>query len=240
VRVTGRVSVAALAEEFAVAAETIRRDLLLLERHGLLRRVYGGALPVDPIMAEPEITARAQMMAEEKRRIAVAALAELPDGGSIFIEGGSTPAALAEALPPDRRLTVVTTGLLVALALARQPNLTVLAVGGRVRTRTLATVEDWAQQVLAGVHVDVAFLGTNGLDVHAGLTTPDTAEAAIKRLALSVGRRSVLLADHTKIGAVSMCRYGDLPDVDVLITDNGAAADTIEALAATGLKVVTA
>jgi len=234
-RALGRVEVNALAIELGVTPETIRRDLSTLVRAGTLRRAHGGAIPVERLVTfEPEITSRATIMAAEKLRIARAALADIPEQGTIFLEAGSTPSALADLLPADRELTVVTTGLTIALSLATRPKFTVLIVGGRVRRRTLAAVDDWALRDLTGARVDVAFLGTNGFSVAGGLTTPDVAEAAVKRAALSIGRRTVLLADHSKLGVVSLCRYGDVSDVDLLVTDSLSTRDAKEL---TGLGV---
>ncbi|MGH9068682.1 MAG: DeoR/GlpR family DNA-binding transcription regulator [Acidimicrobiales bacterium] len=239
-RDAGRVGVASLAERLDVTAETIRRDLSSLERQGVLRRVHGGAIPVERLGFEPEIAARAVTMTAEKELIAKAALAELPAEGSVFIEAGSTPARLAELLPYDRELTVVTNAIATALSLAHRHNLTVMTVGGRIRSRSLAEVDDWALRSLASLYVDVAFLGTNGLSVDRGLTTPDPSEAALKRATLLVGRRRVLLADHTKVGRVSLCRYGDLNDVDVVITDSGLSDEEVDDLEQAGPVVVRA
>lgn len=236
----GRVSVNETAETFGVAVETIRRDLSALERNGVVRRVHGGAIPVGPLGFEADLAARARTMPAEKQRIAKAAIAELPADGAVFIEAGNTCAHLTDLLPTDRQLTVITNGGYLAMALAARPNLTVLVVGGRVRHLTLASVDDWALQTLAGICVDVAFVGTNGLSVERGLTTPDPAEAAVKRAILGVGRRTVLLADHTKFGAVSPCRYGDVADVDLIITDSGLGDEDAAELATAGALVVRA
>jgi DeoR family transcriptional regulator, fructose operon transcriptional repressor len=124
-------------------------------------------------------------------------------------------------LPAACSLTIVTNGGYIAGSLARRPNLTVLAVGGRVRPRSLACVDDWALDTLSKLQVTVAFLGTNDLSVENGPTTPDPAEAAVKRAMLSIAQHTVLLADHPKIGAVSLLRYGELDQIDTLITDSG-------------------
>ncbi|MHB8263640.1 MAG: DeoR/GlpR family DNA-binding transcription regulator [Acidimicrobiales bacterium] len=235
-----RVSVATLAETFGVATETIRRDLSLLERHGLVKRVHGGAILPQIGESELAIQERAQVMTVEKERIAKAALAELPDEGTIFIEAGSTPAHLADLLPLDREMTVVTNGSYIATSLAQRANLTVIAVGGRVRWKTLACVDDWALQTLAGLFVDVAFLGTNGISVDRGLTTPDHAEAAVKRATLRLSRWRVLLADQTKMGAVSLFRYGEVADLDVVITDSGVSDEVADEIEAAGPRVLQA
>ncbi|WP_037074748.1 DeoR/GlpR family DNA-binding transcription regulator [Pseudonocardia spinosispora] len=233
---TGQIDAASLAAEFGVTAETVRKDLIALERQGLLRRVHGGALPVEALTFEPEVSARTEFT-EEKTRIARAALAHLDRAGSVFLDAGSTTSRLAEILPTDRPLTIFTNTLSIALTLVAKPNLTVFTLGGRVRGRTLAEVDTWAARALQEINVDVAFLGTNGISLTRGLTTPDPAEAAIKRLMLSCAVRRVLLADHSKVGRTSLCQHGTLADIDALITDTGLADTDLDALRAAGSAV---
>jgi len=239
-RTEGRVDVAGLAQQFDVTPETVRRDLTSLVRHCVLRRVHGGAIPVERLGFEPNLAARDAAMSDEKERIAQAALAELPQEGAILLDAGTTTARLAEILPADLELTVVTNSLPIAMTLASRPNLTVLTVGGRVRGRTAAMVDAWALRVLEDTLVDVAFLGTNGISVERGLTTPDTAEAAVKRAMLRAARHVVVLADHTKSGSDHLARFGDPGDIDVLVTDRGLDAGTVTALEGCGMRVVLA
>jgi DeoR family fructose operon transcriptional repressor len=240
IRQEKRVTVTSLADRFAVVGETVRRDLADLEHRGLIRRVHGGAIPVERAMFEPPIEARHDLMRPEKERIALAALAELPVEGSAFIEAGSTTSFLAAVLPADCSLTIVTNGGYIASTLARHPNLTVLAVGGRVRPRSLACVDDWALDTLSRLRVTVAFLGTNGLSAEYGLTTPDPAEAAVKRATLSIAQHTVLLADHSKIGVASLLRYGDLDQIQTLITDSALPQSQVRELQDAGLRVIRA
>ena len=239
-RAEGRVDVASLADTLHVTAETIRRDLTMLERAGVLRRVHGGAIPVERIGFEPALAARDSVLIDEKERIAKAALAEVPDEGAIILDAGTTTARLAQALPVDRELTVVVNSPVIAALLGVRPNLNVLLLGGRLRGRTLATVDDWALRPLADMYVDVAFVGTNGLSVERGLTTPDPAEAAVKRAMINSARRAVVLADHTKIGNDYLARFGTLADLDLLITDAGLDDDLVTEVEAAGLRVVRA
>lgn len=236
----GRVDVAQLATEFAVTTETVRRDLTVLERHGLLRRVHGGAIPVERLGFEPALATRDAVLTAEKDRIAKACLAEIPAEGAILLDAGSTTARLAEHLPADRELTVVTNSLTIAMTLSTRPNLTLMLIGGRLRSRTLATVDAWALQSLRDTFVDVAFMATNGISVERGLTTPDTAEALVKRAAIASARRTVLLADHTKVGNDHFARFGDVSDVDTFITDTGIDPRVAEDLGAAGPRVVIA
>lgn len=239
-RAAGRVDVAQLASELGVTTETVRRDLTVLVRHGVLRRVHGGAIPVERLGFEPGLADRDAAMSEEKERIARAALQELPDEGAILLDAGTTTARLAEIIPSDVRLTVVTNALPIAMTLASRPNLEVLSIGGRVRGRTAAMVDAWALRVLEEIVVDVAFIGTNGLSAERGLTTPDTAEAAVKRAMIGCARHVAVLADHTKVGRDHFARFGDLADVDVLFSDDGLdLADAVH-LETAGLKVIRA
>jgi DeoR family fructose operon transcriptional repressor len=239
-RANGRVDVMALADSLNVTAETIRRDLTVLERAGVLRRVHGGAIPVERIGFEPALAARDSVLISEKERIAKAALAEVPAEGAIILDAGTTTARLAQLLPSDRELTVVVNSPVIAASLALKSNLSVLLLGGRLRGKTLATVDDWALRPLEEMYVDVAFMGTNGLSVERGMTTPDPAEAAVKRAMINASRRVVLLADHTKIGNDYLARFGAMSDLDLLITDNGLDADLADEVEAASVRVVRA
>ncbi len=236
----GRVEVAALAEELGVTTETVRRDLTTLERHALLRRVHGGAIPIERLGFEPALAARDSVLTAEKERIARLALAELPDEGTILLDAGTTTARLANILPTDRELVVLTNALPIAMSLSVRPNITVLMVGGKVRGRTQAAVDAWALQALADSYVDVAFIGTNGISTERGLTTPDTTESAVKRAMIRAARRTVVLADHTKVGQDHLSRFATLDQIDTLITDTGLDAQVAEELRGQGPRVLLA
>jgi len=239
-RADGRVDVMALSRQLDVTPETVRRDLTTLERRGLLRRVHGGAIPVERLGAEPGLADREGRYAQQKDRIAKLAVDELPDGGSIILDAGTTTARLAELLPTDRELTVVTHSLPIAMILASRPGITLHLIGGLVRWRTLAAVGGWARQAIAEIHADVTFLGTNGLTVEHGLTTPDLAEAQVKRALVDAARRTVVLADHSKIGRTDFALVAPIDRVDTLITDSEVDPELADELEAAGLSVVRA
>ncbi|RKS05887.1 DeoR family transcriptional regulator [Nocardiopsis sp. Huas11] len=235
----GRVDVTGLSSEFDVTYETIRRDLTALERHGVLRRVHGGAIPVERLGFEPALNVRDSVLTDEKERIAKAALAELPEEGAILLDAGSTTGRLAEQLPTDRELTVVTNSLSIALTLTTRTNINLMLLGGRLRNRTQATVDAWALRSLAESFVDVAFMAANGVSVERGLTTPDAAEAEVKRAMISSSRRALLLADHTKVGNDHFARFAGVGQLDTIITDTGLAAGLADELESAGPRVLT-
>jgi DeoR family transcriptional regulator, fructose operon transcriptional repressor len=236
----GRVDVVSLAEEFQVTAETIRRDLKALDRAGLLRRVHGGAIPAGRLDFEPDLAERESTAADEKDRIAEAALAELPAEGTMILDAGSTVARMAAAIPRQTSLTVVTHSLPIAARLADHPGIQLHLVGGRVRHRTRAAVDAWALRAYGEIRADVAVVAANGFSVEHGLTTPDLAEAAVKRAALTAARRVVLLADSSKYAQEHFARFGALSDVDLLITDSGLTPEDAGAIERAGTEVVRA
>ncbi|MGW5562452.1 DeoR/GlpR family DNA-binding transcription regulator [Streptomyces tendae] len=236
----GRVDVVSLAEEFQVTAETIRRDLKALDRAGLLRRVHGGAIPAGRLDFEPDLAERESTAADEKDRIARAALAELPAEGTLILDAGSTVARMAAAIPPDASLTVVTHSLPIAARLADHPGIQLHIVGGRVRHRTRAAVDAWALRAYGEIRADLAVVAANGFSAEHGLTTPDLAEAAVKRAALTAARRVVLLADSSKYAQEHFARFGALDDVDLLITDTGLTPEDAGDIERAGTEVVRA
>jgi len=236
----GRVEVAGLARDLSVTPETVRRDLTALERRGVLRRVHGGAIAVERLGVEPPVVDREGTAAAEKDRIARAALDELPDGGSIIVDGGTSAIRLAELLPTDRELTVVTHSLAVATILISRPSLTLHLLGGLIRPRTYSAVGDWTRTQLSEVFADVAFLGTNGVSVDRGLSTPDLAEARVKKAIMAAARRSVVLADHTKFGREDFALVAPLSEVDTIVTDDGVDVELASDVEQAGPRVVVA
>jgi DeoR family fructose operon transcriptional repressor len=178
-------------------------------------------------------------MANEKARIASAALAFVPDRGTVLLDAGTTTLALARVFP-DNEVTIFTNSMPVGLELTSRRNLQLYLIGGRVRGRTLAHVGDWALRQLADLRVDVAFVGTNGLTVARGLSTPDPAEAAVKRDMCRAAQQVVVLADHTKVGEEDAVRFASIEEVDALVTDAGMSQVDRQALEDAGVEVVLA
>ncbi|GAB2505651.1 DeoR/GlpR family DNA-binding transcription regulator [Nocardia heshunensis] len=217
----GRVAVTDLAERYDVTAETVRRDLAVLDRMGLVRRVHGGAVPAGALTAmEVGTTEREGSRSPEKDRIAEAALDFLPPwGGSVLFDAGTTTGRVAVLLPADRELVTVTNSLPIATRLSGHPGAQVHLLGGRVRGVTQAAVGPQTLRALEELRVDVAFIGTNALTAGHGLSTPDTDEGAVKRAMIATAHRVVVVTDSSKLGREDFVRFADLSDIDVLVTD---------------------
>lgn len=238
----GRIAVTDVAERFGVTTETVRRDLAVLERAGMLRRVHGGAVPTGALtLVEPGLGERHGTRAEQKRKIAAAALDLLPAvDGSVLLDGGSTTAALADLLPAEHRLLVATNSVPIAARLSAAPGITLQVLGGRVRGVTQTAVGESTVRALDDLRVDVAFLGTNGITPGRGFSTPDEAEASTKRAMIRAAERTVVLADSTKLGREHLVRFASPAEIDVLVTDSGADAETLAALRSAGMEVLVA
>jgi DeoR family transcriptional regulator, fructose operon transcriptional repressor len=238
----GRLSVNALAAEYDVTTETVRRDLSSLERAGIVRRVHGGAVPATALTAlEARVDDRDLAQSTEKDRIAKRALDLLPTtGGSIILDAGTTTARVAMALPRELRLTVITNAVPIASRLAGSTSVDLHLLPGRVRPTTHAAVGDDTVRALAMLRADVVFLGANGLTVEHGLSTPDHAEAAAKRAMVDAAHKVVALVDSTKIGQEYTVRFAELADVDIVVTDSGIDASDLRALERLDLEVVVA
>ena len=192
--VEGRVSVTDLAHRFDVTAETIRRDLAVLGREGIVHRVHGGAVASQSFLtAEMPLDARYRSASGAKSAIARAALAYLPEESSdgIFLDSGTTISCLARLLVDDPRARswpIVTRSLPVALELSGEGLSNVQLLGGTVRSLSQAVVGDMPLRALALMSADVAFIGTNALTIDHGLSSADPQEAAVKAAMMTSAR----------------------------------------------------
>ncbi|WP_432509880.1 DeoR/GlpR family DNA-binding transcription regulator [Kineococcus sp. SYSU DK001] len=217
VRAHGGVRVADLVERLGVSEMTVRRDIGELSRQGLVARVHGGAAALGRTSEEPGFAAKSTRRPDAKRAVARAAARFAGPGASVALSAGTTTAALAAELRAVPDLTVVTNSPRVADVL-HEPDRTVILSGGE-RTPSDALVGPVARAGLATLHVDVLFLGVHGLDVRAGLTTPNLLEADTNRALMDCAARVVVVADATKHAVVGLTSFAPLSAVDVLVTD---------------------
>jgi DeoR family transcriptional regulator, fructose operon transcriptional repressor len=241
-----RLRVSETAESFGVTTETVRRDLAILERQGVIHRVHGGAVPAEPLPAlHSSVAEHDSAAATQKERIARAAIALLPaSGGSLILDGGTTTGRLARLLPVDSSLTVVTNAASIAAIIndrsRRADTIELHMLGGRVRRETQVSVGGVALATLADLHVDVAFISVHGFTVDHGLHTPNHEEASVKSAMIRAASRVVVLADSRKFGKESMVRFGRLDQIDVVVTDDDITDSDVAALQALDIDVVIA
>lgn len=232
-RRVGAVRVAELTGRLAVSEMTIRRDLEQLASDGLARKVHGGAVLADQVAFEPGFAAKRGLSLAAKSAIAERAAARIRPGAAVALSAGTTTWAMAPYLVRIEGLTVVTNSTTVADAIAELDHdhrVTVLLTGG-VRTPSAALVGPVADAAIASMHVDLLFLGVHGMDLDAGFTTPNLAEATTDRALVRSARQVVVVADSTKWGTVGLAEIGPLSAADVLVTDAALPEDAERLLA---------
>jgi DeoR/GlpR family transcriptional regulator of sugar metabolism len=227
IRQAGSARVSDLTQRLGVSDMTIRRDLEVLARAGLIEKVHGGAvLPGAPSSHEPGFEAKSVLERPEKEAIARAAAALVVPGTAIALSAGTTTFALAHYLLDIPGLTIVTNSMRVAnLFETARPAVQVgadasVVLTGGVRTPSDALVGPIADLAIRSLHVDLLFLGCHGIDLEAGLTTPNLAEAETNRTFVHAARRVTVVADHTKWAIVGLSSFAGLDEVDTLVTDS--------------------
>lgn len=218
VRTNGEIDVAQLATLLTVSVETVRRDLAALETQGLVRRSYGKASAVESGAFETSLSARELINPQEKITLADAIVEHIGSAQTIFLDEGFQMLLVAERLPLDRPVTVVTSSLPTATLLAGRVNTQVIMLGGRVRGNTLGVVDSWTVELLDRLNVDLAIIGANGVSIDSGMTTPDPSVAAIKSAALRRATRAVFVGAHHKFGRRTFVTFAKLDDFEVVLT----------------------
>lgn len=212
----GSVEVAELATSFDVSEATVRRDLQSLSRSQRITRTHGGARPADDGEVSTQVKAVRRLV--EKKRIGRAAAELVPDGAVVGMTGGSTTLEVARALAGRRGITIVTNAINVAAELAEHSTVRLIVIGGIIR-HSLELVGPAAEAMLSNYHLDVAFIGVDGLTAEEGCTTYDEMEAQTDRAFLHRSRRRIVVSDSSKIGKVTFARITHLSGIDEIVTD---------------------
>lgn len=217
VRERGYVSIEELAQHFSVTPQTIRRDINQLAEAGLLRRYHGGAAH-DSSVENTEYSMRAGQMREEKRLIAEAVAAAVPDHASLFINIGTTTEAIAHALLGHRSLKIITNNLHVANILSAKDDFDVLIASGKVRSDG-GVVGQATADFIKQFKVDYAVVGISGIDEDGTLLDFDYQEVCVSQAIIQNARQVFLAADSSKFGRNAMIRLGSLEQIDQLFTE---------------------
>ncbi|WP_375423466.1 DeoR/GlpR family DNA-binding transcription regulator [uncultured Friedmanniella sp.] len=239
----GRIEVEESAATFAVSAATIRRDLDYLADQQLLSRTHGGAVPNTTSYDLP-LRYKSINHGEAKTRIAQAAVAMLWPGCTVSLNGGTTTVEVARAIPSAEPLhhgiTVVTNAINIATELTVRPFIKIMVCGGVARPQSYELVGAMASETLSQLTPDICFLGATGLDPAAGITTHDEAEAAINRVMVRQAKRTVVVADSSKLGTIGFSRICHVHEVAAVLTDSDADPAMTATLRKAGIDVILA
>ncbi len=241
----GSIDVNELSRLLDVSGATIRRDLQHLSEMKLLRRTHGGAV-IGGISIEVPLQLRSERSLPEKRAIAKAAADLVPPGAVVGLSGGTTTTEVARLLVARGQddqagpITIVTNAVNIAAEVVLHKHITLVVIGGNARSESYELVGPIAEKTLADHHIDIAFLGVDGITAAHGCTTHDQLEAATDRAFVRSSGRIVVVADHTKVGKTTFAKICPLTAVHHLITDSAASPDHLSTIAATGVHVTTA
>ena len=219
VKAQGVVKTDQLARDYQVSAMTIRNDLSRLALQGHLQRIHGGAVARKWLTGEPSYVEKAGLQLEEKRAIGREAVTMIEAGMTVFLGNGTTTMQIIRSLPSDRHLHIFTNSLNHATELANRTNVELSVLGGQVRDISLAMIGPLIHRALDSIYFDLAFLGANGVSIDYGLSIPSLEEAELAAEIIHRSRRTVVVADHTKLEVVAHGKIADLSEVSTLITD---------------------
>jgi len=239
IRARGSVQVASLSEMFSVSMQTIRKDLLYLEQHGVATRTYGGALSSEVVNAhiEPAIETKRVSHTEAKERIGRLAAGMINPGESIMLDSGTTTLQIARFLPDDEDITVVTNDFDILGVLNQKRKIKIVMLGGELRRRNMAFYGAQTVAALDDLLLDKLFLGVDGFDIERGITTHHEPEAELNRRMVETAREVIAVTDASKFGRVCLHRIIDVGDLDILVTDTAAPSSIDEATDRLGVRL---
>ncbi|GAB3706422.1 DeoR family transcriptional regulator [Spirosoma flavus] len=235
---SGRVNIQELSDLMDVSGVTIRKDLKLLEDKSLLFRTRGGGSLTNPYAFEKPIDEKELINAEEKQKIAKAALTLVNQQDSIIIGSGTTVFELARCLYPQKALTVITPAVKVAHELSSRANVEVLQLGGLIRPNSHSVVGTLAEQMLDNLSCGLLFIGVDGIDFDFGLSISNLTETSINRKMLETAQNVAVMADFSKFGRRGIGKIGDLDHVQYVITDANTSPEIVRNLEDRGIKVI--
>ncbi len=234
------VSVSELAAEFGVSEMTIRRDLAQLEGQSHIQRTHGGAVLTERMLLEFDYRDRRHANRDAKQAIAREARKLVKPGQRLILDNGTTSLELACLLRDGQNLTVITPSLAVASELLDAPGVEVILLGGVIRRGSPDLTGPVTEHCLELFSADIVFQGTDGIGPDGKLYNADLRLARVEKHMRRIAKRSVVLADHSKVGRTALACSGSLADIDTLIISPGTPADLLRRFARLGAKIITA
>ena len=235
-----RVTVTQLCDFFSISPATARRDLDALAERGKIQRVHGGAIPIRQAPPELPVVNRLAEQLEEKQRIGRAAADLIADGDTVFLGNGTTVLEVARNLLGRKNLTVITNSLMVLNLMGDSPDITLISLGGQLRRSELSMIGHITEQALAELRADKVIIGVHAIDAKHGLAGQYLPEAMTDRAILKIGRKAIVVVDHTKFGRLATAFLAPVNAIDLIVTDTGIDPEIESALTSQGARVMKA
>lgn len=227
-----------LIEKFGISIETVRRDLAYLEKHGVLKRVYGGAVKNEIAKNEPLYISREQINSDEKERIAEATEKLINSDDIVFFDLGTTVEKVAKKLRKDKSIHAFTNAVRTAIVLSEKSD-EVILTGGKIRAGEYALSGGIAEENLSKFNIDKAIIGAAGI-TDTGVSDFITDEALFRKKVIENAKEVILISDYTKFGVKAMCNVCDISCINVLVTDEKAPKEVLKSIEKKGIKVIVA
>ncbi|MGE5558441.1 MAG: DeoR/GlpR family DNA-binding transcription regulator [Bacillota bacterium] len=208
-----------LSRKFFIGEATIRRDLEKLEKAGLLKRTYGGAVLLEGLDSEIPLSIRETEQKDAKNLIGQLASGLVQDGDIIIMDSSSSTLKMAPYLKGKSKLTVITNGAKTAVELGELLHIKVYCTGGNLRENSLSFIGELAGRCIENFYADKVFFSCRAVSREKGLTDSNENEAVLRRIMIENSRKAILLCDHTKFDQVSFCKIGDFRLINALVTD---------------------
>lgn len=219
VQTSGFVTIEALAAQFDVSAQTVRRDIILLADLGYLQRFHGGAGPVgDRGAARLDYGVKRTLARAEKRRVGRLAAAAIPDGASLFLDVGTTVEACAEELAKRPGFRIFTNSIRTAMVFDPAHH-AVQVLGGRLCGQDGSLVGEEVVRRLAGLTLDVALVACSAIDTTGRVMDFDLSKIEIKQTAMGAARAAFLLATRSKYGRTALATVAPLSRFERVFSD---------------------
>lgn len=217
----GSVKVLDLVKEFNTSDDTIRRDLKLLEKQGLLQKTYGGAILPQQTGSYPTFSERTNIKKESKNTIASYAIEFIKDNDTLFLTGSTTVANMLPELTKYKGITVVTNSISIANEILNtRLNVKLVLIGGVIEMSNGNAVSVDSLLAIKQLKVDNVFISACSISEANGLSMTSIEEAQITKAILEAGKQIIILADSSKFGHTSFAYVGELKPEYILITDS--------------------
>lgn len=231
------VKVSEMVQKFDVSIETIRRDLEYLEKQGVLKRVYGGAVPAKTFSKEPSYSTREIVNLYEKQCIAEKTVELINDGETIILDLGTTTLEVAKCLKVRENLTIITNSIKAALELQSKENFKVYFAGGLLRPYELSCSGFLTANFLKQFNVNKSIIGVGGITLKNGITDYHIEEAQIRKVMIECADKVIAVADNSKFAVKALANVCDLSDIDILVTDSKVHRKVIDSYKNKGIDV---
>lgn len=231
-------SIRDLAIQIEVSESTVRRDLDELSDGGFIGRVHGGAVKLASTTFERFHSEKMKIMTEEKRRIALAAAQMVKEGNSVFLDSGSTTQFIAYELTKKKNLTIVTDNIDIAYSVIFDASTNVILTGGLCRRDYSAVIGSLTEDTIRRFKVDITFIACDAVDPKTGIYNVNYLEIGVKNEIVKCGKKTVLVADHTKFNSSALAFVCPMEEIDSVITDNELDSEDVKVITEKAIELI--